>query len=84
MSSISEFFHSGIPYILVSLFFVVYSVKTYIILKKIERNTRIYGGDYTLTENQVLSKIMRADTREGNLKRAEEKMFKMQGKSKLK
>ena len=41
MSFINYIFHTGVPYLVVSLFFVVYSIKVYFILKKIEENTRI-------------------------------------------
>jgi hypothetical protein len=41
MKIIHDLFHTGIPYVTVSVFFVVYSIKVYNLLKKIEKNTRM-------------------------------------------
>ena len=39
MNIFHDLFHSGIPYIAASTFFVVYTLKMYKILKNIEKNT---------------------------------------------
>lgn len=41
MKLVHDLFHSGIPYIAASTFFVFYTVKMYNLLKKIEKNTRM-------------------------------------------
>ena len=61
MSIISEFFHSGIPYILVSLFFVVYSVKVYKVIKTIEKKLQTTNELIALSEkrNDLYKTIMK-------------------------